>query len=83
MGARRRAAPEGLDDDHAAAAAWARMRERRRFIGIDGVWIAGLGLRHGRIEQLTRPRDVLGTCGWRTGRSGGCAAPYRASGLVR
>ena len=37
------------------------MRERRRFIGIGGIWIAGLGLRSGRIEQLTYLRDVIGT----------------------
>src|ERR1700674_3754855 len=37
------------------------MRERRRVIGIGGMWIAGFGLPRRRIEQLTRPRDVLGT----------------------
>ena len=61
MGARRAAAFEGLDDDHAAAAAWARMRERPRLIGIGGSRIAGLGLRNWRIEQFSRPRDVLDT----------------------
>ncbi len=59
MGAWRAASLEGLDDDHASPAAWARMRERPRFIGIGSGCIAGLGLRSRRIEQLPCPRDVL------------------------
>ena len=44
---------EGLDDDHAAAAAWT--GGRRPNISI------GLRLWHG--EQFARPRDVVGTGG--------------------
>lgn len=59
MVARRAAALEGLDDDHATAAARAWMRERLRFIGLGGNCIAGLGLRSRPIEQFACPRDVL------------------------
>src|SRR6187402_3405315 len=55
----RRAAREGFDDDHAAAAVWAGMRERLRFIGLGVIRIASLGLRSSHIEQLSGPRDVV------------------------
>jgi hypothetical protein len=59
----RRAALEGLDDDHAAAATGARLRERRRFVGLSSFCIIRVGLRGRRIEQLACPRNVLGTGG--------------------
>src|SRR5579864_1894493 len=49
---------EGLDDDHAPAAARARMRERLRFDSAAG--IAGFDVCWLRIEQLARLRDVVG-----------------------
>ena len=61
MRARRAALLEGLDDDHAAAAARAGMREGFRLIG--GGCIAGLVLRSRRIEQLPGLRDVVSTLG--------------------
>ena len=39
------------------------MRECRRFIGPGGSCIIGLGLRRRRVEQLARPRDVVGAGG--------------------
>src|ERR1700674_51582 len=60
MRARGAASLEGLDDDHAAAAARTRMRERRRFSAVTGSYIVGLVLRNRRTEQLTRPREFLG-----------------------
>src|ERR1700737_4588911 len=59
MHARRAASLEGLDDDHAPAAARARMRECRRRVAISGIGVVALRLRDG--EQLTCSRDVLGT----------------------
>ena len=52
---------EGLDDDHAAAAARAGKGADRRFIGIVGLAIAKfvVGGRHG--EQLARSCQVLGS----------------------
>ena len=49
---------EGLDDDHAAAAAgaWLGERLRRRRIGLGRL----LGLGRGQAQQLARPRDGLG-----------------------
>src|SRR5438067_13364903 len=61
MRARRAALLEGLDDDHAAAAARAGMREGFRLIG--GGCIAGVVLRSRRIEQLPGLRDVVRTLG--------------------
>ena len=40
---------EGLDDDHAAAAAGARVHERLRRIGV----ARGLGRRWGQVQELT------------------------------
>src|SRR5262245_60567815 len=60
MGARRAAAREALDDDHAGAAAWAGMRGGR-WLGAIGVGIGGLGLRRRHAEQLARRGDVVGT----------------------
>src|SRR5262245_17531467 len=64
MGARRAAALEALDDDHAAAAAWAGMRGGR-WLGAIGGGIGGLGLRRRHVEQLACPCDVVsaGTIG--------------------
>src|SRR5262249_20252641 len=61
MGARRAAAREALDDDHAGAAAWAGMRGGGRWLGAIGVGIGGLGLGRRRPEQLARRGDVVGT----------------------
>lgn len=52
--ARRLAAFEGLDDDHAAAAVGAAMGR----VVIVGMGVAGLILRS-HIEQRSRPRDIL------------------------
>jgi hypothetical protein len=56
------------------------VRERRRFIGICGIWIGGLGLPCGGIEQFTRPCDIVGTkqlarVNPDRSRHLGCAAP--------
>src|SRR5262249_44574186 len=59
----RAAAREGLDDDHAATATRARLRDRRRRIWFGGLCIAGLGLWARCMEQLTSPRDVAGAGG--------------------
>ena len=56
---RRRATLEGLDDDHAAAAARAWERVRRRLVGI-GVGVAGLVLSCLDAEQLAGAGEVLG-----------------------
>src|SRR6266849_1047995 len=61
MIARRAAALEYLDDDHAAAAARTRVRER--LVGLGAVGIAGLGLCRGHVEQAARPGDVVGARG--------------------
>src|ERR1019366_8940101 len=54
------AALEGLDDDHATAAAWTGLRQRPRFFVVSG--LGGLGIarasRHG--QQLTDPCDIVG-----------------------
>ena len=54
------AALEGLDDDHATAAAWTGLRQRPRFFVVSG--LGGLGIarasRHG--QQLTDPWDIVG-----------------------
>jgi len=52
---------EGLDDDHAAAAAGTGMRGCRRFI--TGVAVGGIDLRLRHVEQLAGPRDVVGASG--------------------
>src|SRR5438309_12034947 len=57
---RRASALEGLDDDHAPAAAWARMRERPRFSVASAAGIARLDMCGPHVEQLTRLRDVVG-----------------------
>src|ERR1700686_2467484 len=58
MRARRASAFEDLDDDHAPAATRTWMRERLR---LGAICNTGLALWSGHIEQLSRPRDVLGT----------------------
>src|SRR5258708_40206701 len=57
---RRRSALEGLDDDHAPAAAGLRMRERLGFGIASGAGIAGLEVCCLDVEQLMRLRDVVG-----------------------
>ncbi len=49
---------EGLDDDHATAAARAGQREARRLVGLGNGF--GLVLRCRQVEQLTHPGEVLG-----------------------
>jgi hypothetical protein len=64
--ARRAAALEDLDDDHAAAAARAWMRESLRLGAVTGICIVGLVLRNGYVEQFSRPRYrrlALSHCG--------------------
>ena len=58
--ARRRAALEPLDDDHAAAATRTRVRGRLGIVDLGAAVIRGLGLcrRHG--EQFARLGDVVG-----------------------
>ena len=51
--ARRLAAFEGLDDDHATAAVGANLRKSRLFIVV-GAMVLG-----SRIEQHSRSRDIL------------------------
>ena len=76
--ARRGAALEGLDDDHAAAAARAWVRER--LVGLGAVGIGGLGLcRVARRAAGARGRCCRRGGRWRTGRSGGCGGS-RAAG---
>src|SRR6266536_6610644 len=53
------AALEGLDDDHASAAARTWMRERGRLSAITGICIGGLILRNRRVEQLAYPPEVV------------------------
>src|SRR6267143_6541705 len=57
---RRASALEGLDDDHAPAAARARMRERLRFSVASAAGIAGLDMCGPHVEQPPRLRDVVG-----------------------
>src|SRR6202521_6239052 len=54
---------EGLNDDHAPAAAWARMRERLGFGLASAAGIAGLDVGCLDVEQLTRLGDVVGASG--------------------
>jgi len=61
MIARREAALEYLDDDHAAAAARTRVRER--LVGLGAIGIRGLGLCRRHVEQTARPGDVVGARG--------------------
>ena len=58
--ARREAALEPFDDDHAAAATRTRVRGRLGLVGLGAVGICGLGLcrRHG--EQFARSGGVVG-----------------------
>src|SRR5260370_31944304 len=56
---RRATALEGLDDDHAAAAARTGMRECLRLAVAGAVGLTTLILRRRQVEQLTRSRDVL------------------------
>src|SRR5205807_8948229 len=51
---------ESLDDDHAPAAARARMRERLGFSLTSAAGIAEFDACWVYVEQLTRPRDVVG-----------------------
>jgi hypothetical protein len=53
---RRRAASEGLDDDHAAAATWT-----RRGLAVCGISIGMLGLRGWHGEELASVREVVGS----------------------
>src|SRR6266446_4903728 len=55
---RRRAAREGLDDDHAAAATWT-----CRLVVIGSIGIGRLALRLWRSEQFADARDVVGAGG--------------------
>src|SRR5260370_32568520 len=57
---RRGSALEGLDDDHAPAAARARIRKRLGFGVASAAGIAGLDMGCLDVEQLTRLRDVVG-----------------------
>jgi hypothetical protein len=58
LAARLAAGREGLDDNHAAAAARTGMREGRRLVGIGGVSIGRLALGLWDGEQFARPRDA-------------------------
>src|SRR6266550_869507 len=58
--ARRLAALEGLDDDHATAAARARVRERFGLGGLGATVIRSLGLCRGHVEQAAHSGDVVG-----------------------
>ena len=58
--ARRGAALEYLDDDHATAAARTRVLGRLGLVGIGAVGIRGLGLFRGHVEQAARLGDVGG-----------------------
>src|SRR5262245_65557022 len=53
--ARRRAAREGLDDDHAAAATWT-----CRLVAIGSIGIGGFALGLWPSEQVAGPCDVVG-----------------------
>src|SRR5260221_5887961 len=55
---RRRAAREGLDDDHAAAATWT-----CRLVVIGSIGIGRFALRLLRSEQFADARDVVGAGG--------------------
>src|SRR5260221_4461746 len=55
---RRRAAREGLDDDHAAAATWT-----CRLVVIGSIGIGRFALRLWRSEQFADARDVVGAGG--------------------
>jgi hypothetical protein len=55
--ARRGAALERLDDDHASAAARTRVRER---LGFGVLGISGLGLCRRHVKQTAGPGDVVG-----------------------
>jgi hypothetical protein len=57
---RRAAALEGLDDDHATAAARARVRDHLGLVGLELIGISGLGLCRRHVEQVARPGDVVG-----------------------
>src|SRR5262245_63638161 len=56
--ARRRAAREGLDDDHAAAATWT-----CRLVAIGSIGIGGFALGVWPSEQFAGPCDVVGAGG--------------------
>src|SRR5258707_11164285 len=56
--ARRRAAREGLDDDHAAAATWT-----CRLVVIGSIGIGRVALRLWRSEEFADARDVVGAGG--------------------
>ena len=61
MGAWDAATLEGLDDGHAAAAAWARIGESGRFSENMGICLVGLSLRGRRVEQLPCSGEVYAT----------------------
>ena len=56
----RGAALENLDDDHASAAAWARVREGGRLVAIFIIGICSLALGLLATEQLAGACDVVG-----------------------
>src|ERR1700720_2741237 len=56
----RGAALENLDDDHASAAAWARVREGGRLVAIIIIGICSLALGLLATEQLAGACDVVG-----------------------
>src|SRR5580704_11781125 len=56
----RGAALENLDDDHASAAAWARVREGGRLVAIIIIGICSLALGPLATEQLAGACDVVG-----------------------
>src|SRR5215470_17870170 len=60
--ARLAACLEGLDDEHAAAAAWARMRERLRRIGVVHLlsFCRSIGRGWGQVQELTHSVDRFG-----------------------
>ena len=58
--ARRGAGPEPLDDHHATAAAWTRVRERFGLVGLGTAVIPGLGLCRRHVQQAARSSDVVG-----------------------
>jgi hypothetical protein len=58
---RRAAAGEGLDDDHAAAAAGAGMLWCLRFVGGGAGGFDGVDGKYGQREPFAGARDVLGT----------------------
>ena len=83
--ARRAATPEPLDDDHATAAAWTRVRQRLGFVDLGITVIAWpRAVPQGRPAGGAHGRCCRRACRWRAGRSGGCGgslAAGRGSGI--